>query len=917
MIGILLMAVVAAGAAAQTKPFEFYPGATYDPAIPTLQQVVGHSWGEQVSSHAQIEKYLEALAKAAPTRTRLVKHGESWEGRAIYHLIIGSAANMARLEEIKKGLQRLADPRTLSEAEAQRLIDTLPPVTWLAYGVHGNEISSPDAALLTAYHLLASQNDPVVKEILERTLVILDPTQNPDGRDRFVNYYRQTRGREPDAQALAAEHNEVWPGGRSNHYLFDMNRDWFAATQPETRGRLAAFLEWYPVVFVDLHEMGGNSTYYFAPPAQPYNPNLTPRQVELLNLYGKNNSEWFDKFRFDYFTRDVFDSFYPGYGEGWPMFHGSIGMTYEQASTRGLILARDDETMMHYRDTVHHHFIASISTAQTTARNAREMLRHFYDYRRSAIQEGQTETVKEYILPPGRDPNRATKLAALLMRQGIEVKRADRPFTNPRVRDYYEDKVQAKEFPAGTYVISLAQPAKRLVKTLLDKHTPISKEFLDEQIRLRKKRLPDEFYDVTAWSLPLLYDVEMYAAEQASTASLTTLKEMPRPQGRLVGGRAHLAYLIPWNANSAASAAADLLRQGVRLYRASRGFTLNDVKFPGGTLIVKVKDNPEDLHARIERVVAEHGAVVYATDRGWVEEGDNLGSNYVRYVQPPRIAMAWNEPASSLSAGWTRYVLEQMYGVPVTVIRTAQLRNADLRRFNVLILPSGSYTDVLGEAGIRNLRGWVEQGGTLIAVGGATRWLTEERVNLLATTRELRGGKPEREERPAQAGTPAQAAPAGQQAAPRPAEQKPTDIKTEADLEKAIQPDRELPDDTPGAIFRVRVDNEHWLGLGYGEMTNVLVDSNNIYVPLKLDRGTNVATYLGEDKALVSGFTWEATRKQMPNKAYLMHQPMGRGQVVAFAEDPNYRAFLDGLNLMFLNAALFGPSHRRGPGFGE
>jgi hypothetical protein len=789
---------------------------------------------------------------------------------------------------------------------------------WLAYGVHGNEISSTDAALLTAYHLLAAQNDDVARQIFEQDIVILDPMQNPDGRDRFITYFRQTRGPQPDGEPLAAERNENWPSGRVNHYLFDMNRDWFAQTQPESRGRVKAYLEWYPQVFIDLHEMGSNATYYFSPPALPYNPNLTGQQIEWLKRLGQNNSEWFDRFRFDYFTRDVFDSFYPGYGEGWPMFHGSIGATYEQASARGLLVRRDDDTTMHYRDTVHHHFIASLSTAQMAARNREALLRYFLNYRRSALTEGQQEAVKEYILAPGRDPNRATKLAALLLTLGVEVKRADKPFTNPKVKNYYDDKVLSKEFPAGTYIISLAQPAKRMAKTLLDKHTPQDKEFLEEQMRRAKKRLPDQFYDVTGWSLPLLYDVEAYTAESASAGSFTTLKEPPKAQGRLIGGQAHLAYLIPWGTNSAARATLELLRQGVRLHRNDQPFTLNNVKFAAGAVIVKVKDNPADLHERMTKLVVDFGVEIHATDRAWIEEGANLGSNYVHYVTPPRVALAWNEPVSPLSAGWTRYVLEQMYGVPVTLIRTQQMRGADLSRFNVIILPGAfgaGYADRLGEPGAQNLKNWVQQGGTLITFGEATRWLTEERVGLLATTRELRSGQPEREPRPAGAPPAAGGPPAaGQQPAAAPAakpgeEKKPEAAKPEFDLEKAIQPDREPPGATPGAIFRARVDGEHWLGFGYDGAANVMVDSANIFTPLKLDRGTNVVLYSPDEKNLLSGFTWEASRKQIGNKAYLMHQRAGRGHVVAFAEDPNYRAFMDGLNLLFLNGIVCGPSH--------
>ncbi|MCI0665964.1 MAG: M14 family metallopeptidase, partial [Acidobacteria bacterium] len=345
----------------QAQSFEFYPGAKYDPAIPTLKQITGHDWGEQITSHHEAVSYIEALSKAGGGRIKLVKYGETWERRALYVITIGSSANISRIEEIKSAMQRLADPRSIPQNEANSLFSRLPSSAWLICGVHGNEISSVDAALLTAYHLLAAQNDELVETAIKNSIILIDPMQNPDGRDRFINYFRQTTGRFPDADLQSAEHNEVWPGGRTNHYLFDMNRDWFAQTQPETRGRTRFYLEWFPQVVADLHEMGTNSTYYFAPPALPWNPNLTRTQLEWLGKFGRNHASWFDRFRFDYFTRENYDSFYPGYGEGWPLFHGSIGMTYEQASVRSLVAKRDDETVMHYRDSVWHHFIASLS----------------------------------------------------------------------------------------------------------------------------------------------------------------------------------------------------------------------------------------------------------------------------------------------------------------------------------------------------------------------------------------------------------------------------------------------------------------------------------------------------------------------------------------------------------------------------
>ncbi|MCG8606734.1 M14 family metallopeptidase, partial [bacterium] len=413
----LLAVLISSVGLGSVKDFDFYPKAQYNPQIPTLEQIVGHAWGEKITSHGEMEKYIQALAAASPNII-LQEHGKTWEGRTLYHMIVASEPNLARLDEIKSGLQKLADPRTIRDSEAEELIESLPSVAWLAYGVHGNEISSTDAGLLTAYHLAASQTDTLAKLVLANSIVILDPLENPDGRDRFVNYYRQTRGAQPDPDQQAAEHNEAWPGGRTNHYLFDMNRDWFALTQPETQGRVKAYLEWFPHVFVDLHEMGSNSTYYFAPPADPMNPEIPKAQNDWLRRFGQNNARWFDRMQFDYFTREVFDSFYPGYGEGWPMFHGSIGMTYEQASARGLVVKREDETTMHYRDAVQHHFISSLSTAETAARNHEDLLRYFYEYRKSAIAEGAAGAVKEYILPPGNDPNRTVKLIAKLVSQG-------------------------------------------------------------------------------------------------------------------------------------------------------------------------------------------------------------------------------------------------------------------------------------------------------------------------------------------------------------------------------------------------------------------------------------------------------------------------------------------------------------------
>ncbi len=895
--------------------FQFYPGAAYDPKIPTLMRVVGHAWAEDLTDHEQLERYLQALEKASPRRIRVIKYGETWEGRSLYYLVIGSERNIARLEAVKAGIRNLAYPQTVSPSAAEELIHGLPAIVWLAYNVHGNETSGMEAALLTAYHLLAATGDSLADRIAAETVVIIDPVQNPDGRARFLNHYQQTRGRWPDESRWAGEHLEDWPGGRSNHYLFDMNRDWFALTQPETRARVKAFLEWFPQVLVDLHEMGAESSYYFAPPAPPINPQMSRSQTDWHVVFGKNNAAWFDKMNFDYFTREVFDSFYPGYGEGWPMFQGTVGMTYEQAGVRGLVIKREDEEVLRFRDAVQHHFIASLSTAETVAKNREALLRSFYEVRKSGLQEPKKEDAKGFepkgfILDPSRDKVRAAKLARILMMQGIEVQTAKKALSI-EAQDGEKSELKSRDFPPGAYYVPLAQPARPLVMTLLARETPMDEPFLKEQERRYQKRLRDQFYDVTAWSLPLLYDVPCYMVEQISTDVLAPLREPPSVQGQVQGGKARLAYLIPWGANAAVHALSKALSEGVRVYSSDKAFSQKGRNFPAGSLILKVKGNPESLYEQLVQIARDTGADIYATDTAWVDEGVNFGSGEVQFVKKPKVALAYNVPTDDSSVGALRFLIEQVYDYPVTIVPTRYIGALNLADFDVLILPDasgfgGGYQGALGESVAQKLKQWISAGGTLIAIGEATRWLTEEKVGLLATSREYRDGsdvksKPTAPEAKAEVG--ASSKPPEEKEAPASPEKK------RFDLEKAILPEKELPGRIPGALMRVQLDPEQWLAFGYDTETCVLVSSRNIFTPLKLDKGRNVGLYAKADRLMMSGFSWTDARDQLAEKAYLMDQPLGSGHVVAFAEDPGYRAFCDGLNILLFNAIFFGPAH--------
>jgi hypothetical protein len=890
-----LMAAVLQATAPQAPYPQPAPGTSYDPGVPTLTEVVGHDFGEEITSPAEITEYLRALHEAAPDRTRLIRYATSWEGRDLHAILIASPGNMGRIDEIRDGIGRLADPRDLTPSEAEGLIGDLPVVVALHHGVHGNEISSAGAAMAEAYHLLAALDDPRVETILSDAVVLIDPAQNPDGRARFLAHTALTRGAWPSAHPLSAEHDEPWPGGRVNHYLFDLNRDWFAQTQPESRGRTSLLLDWNPQVVVDLHEMGGNSTYYFPPNAVPGNPFTTEAQRQALEEVGRNNANAFDRRGFPYFVGEVFDAFYPGYGVSWPMAQGALGMTFEKASARGLAYRRSDGTLLHYGDGVAEHFTAALTTTHTAAVNRERLLREYLEFRRSAVEMGRSGT-RAIALHSEHDPAMAARLARTLSRNGIEILATAEPFT-----------ASGREFPAGTFVVPMDQPTHRLARNLLDPQVSLPADFLELQRERRANRLRDQIYDVTAWSLPLLWDVEAIQISEDLTVEGSVIPGRgleplvgaeglapwslgrPSPGGMImtlempVLPPARVGYVLPWNSGTAALAA-EALREGIPLRAAGASFSVEGRAFPVGSLLIRSVALDEEAHSSLALMAKRHSADVVPVDTSFPSgDGISLGSNQFNSLERPRVLLVWGEPASTYSTGWARYVLERRYGVDVTAVRSDALGRVALSEFNVLILPSGNFASVFREEGRARLEDWIARGGTLITLAESSRWAT--RAGLLATTTELRGGAPDE---PGAAAT-------------RPPADQPIEFL------EAIEPPVERPEPVPGAILRVTLDETHWLAAGTDGEVQILAESNRIFSPLTLNRGTNVGRYAGLERLVASGVVWEDTRAQLVNKAYLMHEPRGQGQVIGFSEDPNYRAYSEASQLLFINAVLLGP----------
>jgi len=878
--------------------FVFWPDADYDPAIPTFKDVLGYNPGERITWHGNVVRYFEALAKAAPERISVAQYAQSWEGRELVYVVLSSTDNMARIDEIKAGMQRLADPRKTTRAQAQTIINTQPAVTWLSYAVHGNEISSTEAAMLTAYHLLASRVDQRVIDIMRETVVVIDPMQNPDGRDRFIHHFEMSEGLVPDPDRISAEHNEPWPGGRTNHYLFDLNRDWFIMTQPETRGRVKLLQEWYPVAFVDAHEMGSDSTYYFAPEAIPFNPHLAGDQRASLELFGKNNARWFDTFGLDYFTREIFDAFYPGYGASWPSYFGSIAMTYEQASARGLVVRQYDGNELSYAYTIRNHFVTSLSTAEITAANREKFLTDFYNYQVSAIEEGSNDDIQSYILPTQPDQAAVNKLTGLLVQQGVEVNRASSSF-----------KACGFSYAAGTYIINTSQPSKRFIRTLMDVNVPMEKDFIAEQERRRAKNLRDEIYDVTAWSLPLMMNVKVDTCNRSVSGSFTAAGPDLVQPGAVSAGAGSVAYLVPWGSAPAVRLLVNAMQQGLAVKSSDLAFTHKGERYPAGTLILDTADNPDNLKEIMTDLTRLTGANAVSVDDSWVTDGPNFGSqNVVRFKQP-KVAIVWDRPTSSYSAGNTRFIIERQFDLPVTAIRTSQLINSDLSRYQVLILPQSGYrqgyADVLGEKGTANLKDWVKKGGVLIGIGNANRYLADPNTDLLSIRRENAVVEAGEEK----STTVSNKDKNGDK--PLEATVKGSNLADASAYRKSITADKDKPDSVAGVLVKSDVDPDHWLGAGVAPTLNVLVRGPDIYTPLKMDKGVNVAVFRGADDLLASGYIWEQNRKQLAYKPFVVAQPSGKGYVIGFTQDPNVRAYLDGLNIIFMNAILRGSAHAR------
>ena len=873
--------------------YNFYTRTPYRNSVPRPSQILGFEAGDTHSNYREQEKTLLAIAAAAKDRVRVFEIGTSSEGRPLRLFAVSSPENIAKLEAIRANNLKLSDPRTQSAPDADKSAKSAPALVWINHCIHGNESASFESAMWLLYTLAASDS-PEVKRALSDSVILINPVFNPDGHERFAVYNNSLALGIPEGDT--PEQREPWAiVGRYNHYRFDMNRDKIAQSQSETKAESAAFLAWKPQVFVDQH--GQVENYFFPPNSDPVNHEADSARIETwTSLFGKANAAAFDKYGWQYVTRERFDLYYPGYLDSWTTLSGAIGMTYETDEGGRLATKRDDGTIITLRDGIAHHFEAALATIFAAATNHERLLTDYVKYRRSAIAAAQTDPMKRVIVLPGTDPDRLTALSDRLQRSGIEVGRLTSTYTSEKAHPYLtsdgKSVTEMHTFPVGSLVIEMAQPQGRLARTLLEPTTPLSSAFLKQQFEKRKRNLkknPQEqtedydFYDITAWSLPFAFDLPSYWTEDAVTLSVEQLKvSVPTPpRVSFQHVTSPMAYLFRYDRENAAILALRLLAAGYRVSSLTKPGKAGGMNIETGSFIVRRERNPDniDLAMRVFAIPL-HVPFVELSSSYSDEANVGLGSAYLQNLKRPRIAVVADDMVSLPGYGGVWHFLEKEVGVKFTPIKLRSLRGDTLSKYNIVIFPDGNgYFNALGKVGLDALKEWVSGGGALIGLENGGTWFTEKEAGLTSATivgADLKVG--------------ADAKP-GTEVKPEDREKKPTSL--------------------PGAMFRAKINREHFLGFGYAQDEIVMPLAGNIFLK-PTTKGTNAVTF-AKTNLLISGFAWEDnTERLLSETAAVIDEPTGAGHVLLYLTDPTFRNLWHGLNRLLLNGMLFGANRTYG-----
>jgi len=793
---------------------------------------LGYELGTEFSRHADVVAYFEHVA-ANSNMVNYQDYGRTNERRRLTYAVISSEENMRNLETIRTdNLKHIGLlPGSASPNKA---------IVWMSYNVHGNEASSSEAAMNTVYKLLTEK-----QEYLENAVIIIDPGVNPDGRDRYVNWYNQVKATPYNASQDATEHNEPWPGGRPNHYLFDLNRDWTWASQIETQERLKIYNQWMPHLHVDFHEMFINNPYYFAPGAEPYHDILTPFQRDFQHTIGRNNAKHFDDNGWLYFTRESFDLLYPSYGDTYPLYMGAIGMTYEQAGhgKAGLGIINDEDIELTLIDRIAHHTTAGLSTIEVAANHAAKLNEEF----RKFFTDHSNLKHKSYVMKGNADNIKV--LTDMLDRHNIEYGFA----SGGSVKGFhYGTRKKGSMDAKDALVVSTNQPKGKMVQVLFEPTTELSTPVT---------------YDITAWSLPYAFGLEAVASTSLVAASnKASVENVQNTPNKLAAG-----YIAKWNSVADAAFLSELLKNDIKVRFSERELSFGGNEFGRGSLVITRSNNMAnpDFDETVTRIANEMDRQLYASPTSYADKLTDFGSQHVHLIQNPKVAMLMGEGTNSLSYGALWHFFETELKYPITSINTKNVKSIQWTDYDVLILPQGNYQTIIDDSVFEQIEDWINKGGKVIAYGNAMG-VFEDKVGFHLTKNEE-----------------------GEDA--------------EKEVEDYLIPyaEREMAsmaDYITGSIFKIKLDNTHPLAFGYDDSYYTLKLGSNSYQ--FLEKGYNVGYIHGEPKR-VAGFAGERAQSKLANSIVFAEAKKGRGSVVYLVDDVIFRSFWQNGKLILANAVFF------------
>lgn len=812
-------------------------------------EFLGYKIGTKFTPHWKIVDYFKSVAAALPSMVKLEQYGQTYEGRPLIVAFVSSDANVSNLENIRQHNMAMARQGNNVASNFD-----FPAIAWLSYNVHGNEASSSEAAMLTLYALVDPKNVQT-KQWLKNTLVVIDPCINPDGRDRHVNWLNSIAGKNFNPSIDAREHDEPWPGGRTNHYNFDLNRDWAWQTQTESKSRMALYDKWLPQVHVDFHEMGINEPYFFAPAAQPFHEVITKWQRDFQTLLGKNNAKYFDEKGWLYYTRENYDLLYPSYGDTYPTYNGAIGVTYEQAGgggggrAGGSVINSWGDTLKLY-DRVIHHYTTSLSTIEVTSQNAARLLSEFKKFYDEATATG-IGVYKSYVIKNNADDAARIQSMLDLLDKNKIVYGTSKDNGSFKGFNYDSRKEESFSIAASDIVVSAMQPKSALVKVLFEPNTVLADTVA---------------YDITAWSLPYVYGLKAYALTQRIDASNGVNRNVVNNNSLQ---DATYGYVIRWNGIATVKLVAQLLQKGIKLRYNERPFEINGQSFNRGAVLVLKTSNQyvPDLWKTVRELANELSVPLTPVSSGMVDKGYDFGSVNVHPIKSRKIALLTGEGVSPGVAGEIWFYFDHIINYPVTLINASGASGINWNDYDVVIMPDGYYRFLNEKNAAEQFRNWINNGGHVIAMGGAVAQFSKQDWGLKMKNEDTSDSK---------------------------------DIY--APLRKFEERDRAfIPSSVSGAIFKVDLDNTNPLAFGYPDHYYTLKIDDNVYEFIK-EGGWNVGV-LRRDKP-VAGFVGSKIRNKFQDGLLFGILEMGNGTITYFADDVLFRSFWENGKLMFANAVF-------------